>query len=651
LQGDGNEKLSNEIRDGAPATYLVRNAISRSSKKGHPMCGIAGWVSYGGEVKARWDVIAKMTETMALRGPDAKGIFIDRHVGLGHRRLAVIDLAGGVQPMQAEEEGRVVASLVYTGEVYNFVELRDELKHLGHRFKTRSDTEVVLRGYLQWGDKIAERLNGMFAFAIWDVATEELFLVRDRMGVKPLFYYPTADGVLFGSEPKAILAHPSVRPRVNKDGLREILVLAKNPEVTVYSGMHEVRPGQVVRVNRNGITKRRYWTLTAREHQDDLPRTIRTVTELLEDIVQRQIVADVPLCSLLSGGLDSSSVTALADRAIFIRQGGRIRSFSVDFADHGSAFVPSDFHKSSDTPFVRDFVAQIGCDHTEVVLDSRALADSKLNRAVLRASDFPLSVSGDMFSSLYRLFQAVRTESTVALSGESADEVFGGYSWFHDPKAVEAATFPWLATTGSTFDGTQVLDADLLQRLHLPEFVADSYAQAIAETPTCDGEDALERRMRQISYLHLTRFVQFLLDRKDRMSMAVGLEVRVPFCDHRLVEYVFNIPWHLKTFDGREKSILRAATRELLPDSIVERQKSPYPSTQDPAYESAVRADVAEILADRSHPGAPLLNRKALEDMLDRPLRNTSSLSERAGFERARSIGAWVKDYGVELDP
>jgi asparagine synthase (glutamine-hydrolysing) len=442
------------------------------------MCGIAGWVSYDGDVKAQWDVIATMTETMALRGPDAKGMFIDRHVGLGHRRLAVIDLAGGVQPMQAEEEGRVVASLVYTGGVYNFVELREELKRLGHHFKTCSDTEVVLRGYLQWGDEVAERLNGMFAFAIWDVVTKELFLVRDRMGVKPLFYYPTADGVLFGSEPKAILAHPSVRPRVNMDGLREMLVLAKNPEVTIYAGMCEVRPGQVVRVNHDGITKRRYWMLTAREHEDDLPRTIRTVAELLEDIIQRQIVADVPLCSLLSGGLDSSSVTALAHRAIFIRQGGRIRSFSVDFADHGADFVANDIHRSSDTPFVRDFVAQIGCDHTEVVIDSRELADRELNRAVIRARDFPLSLSGDMFSSLYRLFEAVRAESTVALSGESADEVFGGYSWFHDPKAIEAATFPWLVTTGGTFDGTQVLDADLLARLKLPKFAADSYAQA-----------------------------------------------------------------------------------------------------------------------------------------------------------------------------
>jgi asparagine synthase (glutamine-hydrolysing) len=189
-----------------------------------------------------------------------------------------------------------------------------------------------------------------------------------------------------------------------------------------------------------------------------------------------------------------------------------------------------------------------------------------------------------------------------------------------------------------------------LERLNLPEFQADSYAQAIAETPLLQGEGAVERRMREITYLHLTRFVQFLLDRKDRMSMAVGLEVRVPFCDHSLVDYVFNIPWHLKTFDGREKSILRAATRELLPSSIVERQKSPYPSTQDPAYEKAVRAEVAEILEDRSHPATSLLNWKVIEDILARPLGTTNSLPERAGLERARSISAWVKDYGVVLD-
>lgn len=614
------------------------------------MCGIAGWISYKNDLRNHEATIAAMTATMALRGPDAGGLWIDRHVAFGHRRLAIIDLSGGVQPMQAEAEGRVIVSLIYTGEIYNFTELRDELIQLGHRFRTRSDTEVVLRGYLQWGDALAEHLNGMFAFAIWDARSEALLLVRDRIGVKPLFYYPTADGVLFGSEPKAILAHPDIAPRVGKDGLREIFVLAKNPEATVYAGMYEVRPGQVVRVNSEGLVKRRYWQLEAREHEDDLPRTIQTVRDLLEDIVNRQVVADVPLCSLLSGGLDSSTVTAMADRAIRSQQKTHVRSFSIDFTEHGAAFVANELHKTSDTPFVRDFVAHVGCDHTEVVLDSRALADPALNRAVLAASDFPLSASGDMFLSLYRLFQAIRTDSTVALSGESADEVFGGYAWFHDRDAVAANTFPWLVATGDTFGGAKVLDPDLLAGLNLAAFEADSYAQAIAEVPVLKGEDAQERRMREISYLHLTRFVQFLLDRKDRLSMAVGLEVRVPFCDHRLVDYVFNIPWHMKTFDGREKSILRAAAHDLLPQSIVERVKSPYPSTQDPAYEKAIRDDVQNVMRDKTHPAGALFNRKVVGNILAQPLGNISALSQRSGVERVRSISNWVKDYGVVID-
>jgi asparagine synthase (glutamine-hydrolysing) len=468
--------------------------------------------------------------------------------------------------------------------------------------------------------------------------------------VKPLFYHETADGVLFGSEPKAILANPLVRPRVDKDGFREILVLAKNPERTVYAGMCEVRPGHVVRVNRDGLAKRRYWALMVREHADSLPRTVETVAGLLEDIVGRQIVADVPLCSLLSGGLDSSTVTAMAHCALARQQGVPLRSFSVDFADHGISFVPNEVHVASDTPFVRDCVAHVGCDHTEVVLDSHELADRGLNRTVMQANDFPTPLWGDMFSSLYRLFQAVRTESTVALSGESADEVFGGYPWFHDPKAITAGTFPWLTGAArGVLSPTRVIDPDLLERLDLPAFQADSYAQAIAETPVNPDEDARERRMREVSYLHLTRFVQFLLDRKDRMSMAVGLEVRVPFCDHRLVEYVFNIPWRLKSFDGREKSILRAAARAWLPSSVLERKKSPYPATQDPSYERAVRAEVAEVLENRSHPARPLLNKTELEDMLRQPLGNTSSLAGRAALDRARSISAWVKDAGVSL--
>jgi asparagine synthase (glutamine-hydrolysing) len=614
------------------------------------MCGITGWLSYGSDLRERRQVIAEMTQTLALRGPDAGGVWVDRHIGLGHRRLAVIDLAGGAQPMLEQDGDRPIACLSYNGEIYNFMELRAELQQLGHEFVSRCDTEVVMRGYLQWGDLVFERLNGMFALAIWDARSEELLLARDFMGIKPLYYYPTSDGVLFGSEPKAILAHPDVRPSADKDSFREIFVLAKTPERTVYTGMHEVRPGQVIRFDRNGLKKRQFWKLRAHAHEDDLPRTIQRVAELLGKSVEQQIVSDVPLCTLLSGGLDSSAITAMAQR-IAAQHGGATRSFSVDFESHGHAFAGSGAHKSSDTPYVREFVAHTGCNHTEIVLDSRELNDDELNLTVLRASDMPLNLSGDMCSSLYRLFRAIRGESTVALSGESADEIFGGYAWFHDQNVVGAARFPWLASTGNVFNSAEILNRDLRADLNLGEFEAESYAQAIGEVPKLEGESAVDARMRELSYLHLTRFLQFMLDRKDRMSMAVGLEVRVPFCDPHLIDYVFNIPWSMKSFDGREKSVLRAATRDLLPASIVERQKSPYPSTQDPSYERALRAKVTTLMSDASHPAVHLFNKRYVQRLLERQMQESRSLHyERADLERVLSVAAWINEYDVSLD-
>ncbi|MFD7335490.1 asparagine synthase (glutamine-hydrolyzing) [Streptomyces violascens] len=614
------------------------------------MCGIAGWVSYNRDVRLEQGTLEALTETMACRGPDAGGMWTDQHAALGHRRLSIIDLDGGKQPMVADHDGRELACLTYSGEVYNFKELRAELTSRGHSFRTRSDTEVVVRGYLEWGEGIVDRLNGMFAFALWDLRTQTLLLVRDRMGVKPLYYFPTSDGVVFGSEPKAILAHPSVPRRVGQDGLREILEMVKTPEQGIFSGMFEVRPGQLVRIGREGLTKRTYWALEAREHTDDLPTTIDTVRGLLEDIVERQTVADVPLCSLLSGGLDSSAITALASRTLAGRGEGPVRSFSVDFEDHGAGFVVDPVRGSSDTPFVHDLVRHVGADHSEIIMNSAELADPALRAKVLRALDLPPAYWGDMWPSLYRLFQSVRERSTVALSGESADEVFGGYRWFFDNEAVEAETFPWLTSaTGKYFDGKSLFDPGLIQKLDMPGFLRDSYAQAVSETPELAGEDAVNRRMRQMSYVNLTRFVQTLLDRKDRMSMAVGLEVRVPFCDHRLVEYVFNTPWEMKSFDGREKSLLRAATKDLLPESIVQRVKSPYPTTQDPAYELGLRASLHEVLADPSSPVLPLLDNAATRALLERPVGDMSAQYDRSGLEMALGLNSWLSAYDIEL--
>ncbi|NJC73327.1 asparagine synthase (glutamine-hydrolyzing) [Planosporangium thailandense] len=646
------------------------------------MCGIVGWVDFGRSLAQEQSTMRAMAATMAQRGPDAEGLWLGEHVAFGHRRLAIIDLPGGGQPMTVGPDGALgrgslaregvirdgsaVAALTYSGEVYNYRELREELQALGHEFATTSDTEVVLRAYLEWGDGFAERLNGMYAFGVWDGRRQRLVLVRDRMGIKPLYYHPTRDGVLFASELKGILAHPEVEAVVDADGLRALLSFVKSPGQGVYRGVHEVRPGHLVIVDRDGVRPRRYWGLHARRHTDDLDTTVRTVRELLEDIVDRQLITDVPLCALLSGGLDSSAITALAAVALRRSGGGPVRSFSVDFVGQAEHFRPDALRPTPDAPYVHEVADHVGAAHTDIVLDTAALTDPLYRTSVLVANDLPNSM-GDLYTSLYLLFRAVREHSTVALSGESADEVFGGYAWFHDQRAVNADTFPWVAAlrpsaadapeadtcavdAAKTRNIVDLLDPDLAAALRIDEHRRAEYHSALAEVEHLPDEDPREHRMREICYLHLTRFVQILLDRKDRMSMAHGLEVRVPFCDHRLVEYVYNTPWSMKTFDGREKSLLRAATADLLPESVVQRRKSPYPSTQDPAYERALRDRLAEILADADAPVAALLNPKRIHEVLHTPVDDTGGFGPaRRAVELALGLDQWLRRYPVRL--
>ncbi|MEU2424206.1 asparagine synthase (glutamine-hydrolyzing) [Streptomyces sp. NPDC007851] len=610
------------------------------------MCGITGWVSFDRDLTTETHALDAMTETMACRGPDDRGTWSEGPAALGHRRLAIIDLPGGRQPMSVRTPDGTVA-MVYSGEAYNFTELRRELVDRGHRFTTDSDTEVVLRGYVEWGDTIAERLNGMYAFAVWDGRHDKLVMIRDRMGIKPFYLYPTPDGVLFGSEPKAILANPLVRPRVALSGLRELFTMVKTPGQAVWEGMREVEPGTVVTVDRRGPRTRTYWRLETRPHLDDRDTTVATVRELLDDIVRRQLVADVPRCTLLSGGLDSSAMTALAARQLAV-QGEKVRSFAVDFVGQTENFVADELRGTPDTPFVHDVARLARTDHQDIVLDASSLADPAVRQRVIRARDLPAGF-GDMDASLLLLFRAVRDQSTVALSGESADEVFGGYLQFFDEGARNADTFPWLFQFARHFgDDSDVLRADLAKSLDLETYTADSYHSAAAAIQRLDGESDFEYRMRRMSHLHLTRFVRVLLDRKDRMSMAVGLEVRVPFCDHRLVEYVYNAPWALKSFDGREKTLLREATRDVLPRSVYDRVKSPYPSTQDPEYGRALQDQVKDLVAGPDHRVFELVDREKADRAAHLP--RLANQAARRGLERTLDLAHWLDLYDPELD-
>ncbi|UPJ79269.1 asparagine synthase (glutamine-hydrolyzing) [Bradyrhizobium sp. 183] len=610
------------------------------------MCGICGWIDFHRDLRepdARQE-LSDMTATMAYRGPDDEGTWIDGPVALGHRRLAIIDIKGGAQPMMLRQEGRPALVLVYTGETYNYRELRQQLATLGHQFETSSDTEVVLHAHQEWGRRdpraAVTELNGMFAYALWDTAKRELLLVRDRLGIKPLYYYRTEHGVLFGSEPKAILAHSLAEPVIDADGLRRTLCFVDDPDNTVFRGMHEVRPGHIVRVTRDGIQQITYWQLADSGHTDDKPTTVRRVRELLEDTIQRQLVADVPLCTLLSGGLDSSALTALA--AHF--SGEPIRSFAVDFVGYTNNFTPGPYRPTPDAPYVQEVAKFVGTAHTDITLSADELMDPNVRAATLHARDLPLTM-GNFDSSLFLLFRAIRQHSTVALSGEAADEVFGGYPEFHDPASVQADTFPWLVSRSYHDTGQQYLDPRLLEQLDLPGYVDQHYRRALAEVPTLNGPasaDPQERRMREVCYLYLTRHLPGLLDRKDRMSMALGLEVRVPYCDHRLVEYVFGTPWSHKTFDGREKSLLRAATADLLPQSVVQRVKSAYPAIQDPTYDRMLRTRFTALLHDRNAAVAPLLS-------IGGSCILVNATDNIRGVERILALEEFLNDYNVSL--
>jgi len=535
--------------------------------------------------------------------------------------------------------------LTYSGEVYNFVELRKALQSAGHRFRTSSDTEVVLRSYLEWGEECVSRFNGMFAFAVWDENRQELLLARDRLGIKPLYYLPYGDGLLFGSEPKALLANPLFRPELDDEGLAELFGLNKGrtPGHGVFRGLQQLLPAHTLRVNRQGLHSRCYFRLTSHRHDDDVDTTVRTVRSLLEGIVERQIVADVPLCFLLSGGLDSSAVTALAAAHLGRHQAGKPVTFAVDFEDNETFFRPSAQRPSLDGPFVRLMADHLGAQHTDVVLEPGDLVGQQQH--TLGARDLP--GNGDMDASLYLLFQEVRRHSTVALSGEGADEVFGGYPWFRDRPPASIQNFPWRSTIPDIAD---LLTDETRERIHLDAYVADRYSDALAEVPHLDGEGADERRVRELSYLTLSRYLPMMLERKDRMSMAVGLEVRVPYCDHELVDYVWNIPWSIRSVDGMEKGVLRRAVADLLPDEVTNRGKSGFPAIANPAYDEALMLRLQDWMADSASP---------LEDLIDRP-RLTALLHDntqaQVGWRRSRALAknllevdGWMRRYHVQI--
>lgn len=576
------------------------------------MCGITGWIDWEDDLTGKDVILELMVEKLSRRGPDASGAWLSKSAAIGHRRLVVVDPKGGAQPMTRRRGGSVY-TITYNGELYNTLELRRELETRGCVFLTRnSDTEVLLMAYIEWGPACVERLNGIYAFAVWSEADQSLFLARDRLGVKPLFYAQRGSSFIFGSEIKAILAHPAVSAEVDAGGLAEIFVMgpSRTPGHGVYRDVHELRPGSCLQVDRKGIHMRRYWALDSRPHNDGLDETVVRVRELFTDTVERQLVSDVPVCAFLSGGLDSSAITAIAGKS-FKRDGtGVLHTYSIDYTGNERYFRPDYFQPDSDAQWAGRVSDFLGTNHHVIEIGNVEMAEA-LTAATL-ANDLP--GMADVDSSLLLFCREVKKNHTVALSGESADEIFGGYPWFHNKDALGSDTFPWIRLMREKM---RFFSPELVELLKPEEYIKERYNEALAEVPRLYGEGSIEARMREIFYLNITRFMQTLLDRKDRMSMAVGLEVRVPFCDHRLVEYVWNIPWEMKSCDYMAKGILRRALAGLLPTDVLARKKSPFPKTHSPEYLDSVRGRVLGLLDDPGSPLLPLINSDAVRSLAE----------------------------------
>ena len=580
------------------------------------MCGIAGFCNYKKDYlreRIHWEkILTDMWQSIRRRGNDNHGIFLSAHTGLAHSRLSIRDIQCGTQPMTRTVHDHA-CTIVYNGEIYNTEELKSELPAGKFHFETTSDTEVILYCYMHFGPSFVQKLNGIFAFAIYDEQKQQLLLYRDRAGVKPLFYTQMEGSLAFGSEPKALFCHPAITPAIDRQGMQELLAIgpAHTSGTCIFQNLSEVLPGHFMVYSPQGLHDTCYWELSCHPHTDTYTDTVDHVRFLVEDAITRQLVSDVEVCTFLSGGIDSSIVTAISQNALS-RQGVTLNTFSFDFEGNDKYFTSSTFQPEQDVTYVKKMLTACPTNHTYLFCNEEQLFH-ELYSAV-DAKDLPGMT--DVDASLLYFCSLVSKHNKVALTGECADEIFGGYPWFYRDDLFHANGFPW------SFDltaRTAFLTDEIVNDLDLTDYSYERYLESKAKAPLLAGESKEEERRRIIGYLNIKWFMQTLLDRMDRTSMYSGLEARVPFADHRIIEYVYNVPWHMKYQNGVEKTLLRDAFCDVLPSELLHRKKSPYPKTYHPGYEKLLVSEMRHILSYTNAPIQSLVDHTKVRAFLDAP--------------------------------
>lgn len=535
------------------------------------MCAILGWMNLKKNINDKQEVFKDMLDLMSYRGKDNTGYCFLDNILLGHKRLAIIDLENGNQPMHYKEY-----TIVYNGEIYNASNLREKLENNGYTFDTTCDTEVVLKAYVHYKESVMEELEGIYAFAIYNEKEKSIFLGRDRFGVKPLYYTFHNNNFIFASSIKSILKSGVIKPELGIKELGEIISLgpSKGLGSGIFKNICELRPAHYMIFKKNKIKIKRYWNVKTKEFSDTFLESTKKVRRYLEDSIKRQMVSDVDIATLLSGGLDSSIISAV----VALNKVDQLTTYSIDYEGNDKFFKGNDFQVSLDEDFINIMSKKFNTNHKMKVITQEDVVNYLEKTLYLR--DYPGMI--DIDSSLLWFSEAISNDYKVILSGEVADEIFGGYPWFYKDKLNDRNEFPWI----NNIDYRQnLLNKNITKKINIHKIVKKEYKRTIKELPKKDRKD----KYKKLFYINMTHFMTTLLDRKDRMTMGATIEARVPFADTKLIEYLWNVPFSYKYRNNTEKYILREAFRDILPEEILTRKKNPYPKTHNPIFLDMVK--------------------------------------------------------------
>lgn len=574
-------------------------------------------------------------------------IFMNNMGGMLSDEQGFIDVLSSEETKVYKYNGKTYV-VTYDGDLYNKDEIKDNLLSRGNYLDTDEEDEIILKAYITWREGCLERFEGVFSLGIWEVESRKLFLARDPIGARALFYSVLNDGIIFGNHIKYIFTNEKVKSEVTYEGISELFLLgpSRRGNSAIFKNVAQLEAGSYMEYCMGNIRIFKYADFEAYENKEEFENVVDNIREIVMDSILKQYSGEKEVCTLLSGGLDSSIVTAVVSDAVK-HNGGKLQTFSVDYEGNDIHFKSNDFQPDHDSKWINKMVEFLGTEHTNMKLSNEELVDSLKQAMLLRG--FP--GMGDIDTSLLSFCRGMSKYSKVGLGGECADEVFGGYPWFHNLELMNSDFFPWIR---SVVERAEYLNKEIKEHFDTVGFARDIYDDELKKVPKLYGESEKEKRLREVGYLTYKWFLPVLLERQDKMARVADFKIRAPFCNFKLMKYVYNIPWEYKVFGDMEKGLLRYAFKDLLPDEVTYRKKCPYPKTYNPDYTALIVDEFKRIINDEK---SPILNIIDKENVMQ--LTVDGKEAARPWFGQLMKgpqvmafliqVNSWLKEYKVVI--